>query len=78
MCWRWIDFEEASGGNGDLDAEASVHPEVPVAGAIDDEKTHSTPAHFRTTDIDVENVDKRIRIDGGQSTRQLINLIWRG
>ena len=50
-------FEVASFNDEDIDSEASVNPEVPVSGDIDDENTHNTPAYFRTIDIDIKNID---------------------
>ena len=48
---------------------------MPDAGAGDDENTDKTPEYFKNMDIYVENIDKMIRVHGGNFTRQLINLI---
>ena len=69
-------YENASADTEYLDAQASVHPAVPVDGAKDDGYTHNTPAYTVKIDRYILIIPvKTISRHGGQSTRRLMNRI---
>ena len=45
-----------------------------VVGAIDEGNTHKTPYYDTIINLDVTNIDKNDKINGGQYTRQWMNL----
>ena len=45
-----------------------------VVGAIDEGNTHKTPDYDTIINLDVANIDKNDKINGGQYTRQWMNL----